>query len=336
MNRENNFNIIHFLATLGVIYGHQCVFLGKNAPFLFGMDIHGISVRIIFVVTGYLITESWLRSKTCVIYVRKRLKRIFPPLILCVIFCVLLGAFLTTEAVGSYFKNSISYIWHNVFLFPKFDLPGVFTDNIYPYSVNGSLWTLPIEMMCYFSIIILMELSNIAKEKENLAYTLLILLIGLIYILRITGKFNKNLPIWGTDWINAVEIAMYFYTGSLFSKIKLKKYCNLQVSIMLGIICSLSAGTMQSILRLPVIAYMVLSFAFAENPVFKNFDCKICYEIYLYAFPIQQALVQLIVIRGGKEYSTIGMFIISTVITAFVANIAYNFRKILKREAVSN
>ena len=158
----------------------------------------------------------------------------------------------------------------------------------------------------------------------------MILLISLVYILRVTGRFNKSLTIWGTDWINAVEIASYFFAGSFFSKVELNKYCNLQIAIIFAIICSLSVGTMQAIFRLPIITYIVLAFAFADNPVFKKFECRICYEIYLYAFPIQQALVQLIVIRGGKEYSAIVMCVISTLITVFIAQIAQNLLEKIK------
>lgn len=97
-----------------------------------------------------------MRSKNVGEYLFKRMTRIYPLLIVFVFVSVLAGAIFTTYSVKEYFLYSKDYLFKNLLMNPKFDLPGVFSDNIYPVAVNGSLWTLPVEFACYILLIFFM------------------------------------------------------------------------------------------------------------------------------------------------------------------------------------
>ena len=58
--RDNNFTMIRFIATIFVFAGHMGFIRGGEPPFLAGFFLHEIGVGILFLIGGYLITQSWL------------------------------------------------------------------------------------------------------------------------------------------------------------------------------------------------------------------------------------------------------------------------------------
>ena len=74
-----------------------------------------------------------------------------------------------------------------------------------------------------------------------------------------------------------------------------------------------------AIAYLPVITYVTMSFALPKKAWFAKFKGRLSYEVYLYSFPIQQSLVQLLMIRGGKTYSVAYMFGLSFIITLVIS-----------------
>ena len=79
--KENNLNLIRLLLALLVLFAHCC-------PLAFGMeaakrpilqnDAGSFAVDQFFFISGFLITASWLRSKSMNDYLRKRVLRIYP------------------------------------------------------------------------------------------------------------------------------------------------------------------------------------------------------------------------------------------------------------------
>lgn len=328
MSRKNNFSFVHMIGALMVVLGHQYVLMGYSAPTILGMDIHGLGVRIIFVISGFLVTESFMRSKNVREYLFKRMVRIYPLLVVFVFVSILAGALFTTCSFKDYFLFSKDYLFKNLLMSPKFDLPGVFSDNIYPVSVNGSLWTLPVELTCYILVIFFMLLNKLLEKKSvrvaNGYYAFLCILLGVIYILRITGVLNSTLIFWGTDWANAIQVSAYFFMGSLFSKLNLKKYCNLQMAVVLCGLCMGIGGIFTRIMWIFVIPYATLSFSLTDNPLFSNvIKNNICYGVYIWSFPVQQALIQVLIIRNQMQCSPLLMFIASLIPTLLLAYISF-------------
>lgn len=319
MEKENNFSSIHLGAALLVVLGHQYVLMGSSVPLIFGVDINGIGVRIIFVMSGYLITESYMRSKSAGQYMGKRLMRIYPPLAACIFLTVVvIGPIFTRCGLKEYFTGSIDYAVRNIAMYPVFSLPGVFQDNVNQTAVNGSLWTLPVEMMCYILLIGFMKIYDILSKKSQAAakifYASVGIVLWIIYVLRITGVLQHSLVFWGTDWCSAIGVAVYFLWGSIFSRLGLKNICNLQTAVFWGMICGCVDGPLRAVLLLPFVTYITIAFAFADKPIFsKLMKNNYSYGIYLWAFPIQQSVIQVIMIRGGQYYSPLVMFLISMV-----------------------
>lgn len=307
INRENNFALLHFLGACMVMYGHQWVLLGGTAPGVLGNSVSTLGVKMIFVITGFLITQSFLRSGKLLVFLKRRLIRIFPALKFCLLGTVLSLSLVSTLRFSEYFRGSFSYVWHNVLLYPWYNLPGVFENNPYPYAVNGSLWTMPVEVAMYFIMGLLLWLkTKIRKESlgRNL-YTAIALLFVIAEALKDVTGVSLSLCVWGTNWTVAMDLIPYMFIGSLFETANLKKYCNLQVAAVLLLLgCGISSRYIE-LLTFIILPYGTMSLALCEKPYFSHWFEKnnIAYGIYLWGFPIQQLLIYLIQVRGGHSMS---------------------------------
>lgn len=106
-----------------------------------------------FAISGYAVSLSWERSRSFAAYAARRLRRILPAYIAVVVLCWLAGAAISTLGPVSYWLNPASwrYLFAN-FTFAQFlgpSLPGVFAQNPWGDAVNGSLWSIRTELVCY-------------------------------------------------------------------------------------------------------------------------------------------------------------------------------------------
>lgn len=286
------------------MFGHQYVILGYHPPVLLGIGCHTLGVRILFAVSGYLAVMSYKRNNSYQ-FLLKRIVRVMPGLIFFTLgSAFILGPFFTRCTITEYFTYFKSYIWHNILLYPIFDLPGVFENNPYPITVNGSLWTLPIEVFGYLLIpicAVCVKQQTYPKRKTilNILGVGTVVLCYIIYALKATNIISARCIVWGTDWINAFEVLIYFALGGAAACLK-KKYLNIQYSIVLVIAYMLTSDYANILIRPFVITYLVLSVAYASPPQlgkhFEKLDCN--YTFYLWQMPIQQSVINILLKLG--------------------------------------
>lgn len=156
----DNFAAIRLLAALVVVFGHSFPLTGSEGPGYLGSPASTLAVKIFFVISGYMISESWLRDPHIGRYLRRRALRIFPALfVLCLFSVLVVGPALTSADLATYLSHHGTWNYlTNIALYPNYSLPGVFEGNIYPSAVNGSLWTLPIEFSMYLLLPVLLLL----------------------------------------------------------------------------------------------------------------------------------------------------------------------------------
>jgi peptidoglycan/LPS O-acetylase OafA/YrhL len=134
-------------------------------PRLLSAPLHTLGVYIFFIISGYLITKSWLRAARLAHYLRNRLLRILPGLFAVVLFSVFtLGPVASTLSTAHHFDDDGTWRYLlNMALRPVYVLPGVFEVLPHPRSVNGSLWTLPVEFFCYLIVPVILSLPARAR-----------------------------------------------------------------------------------------------------------------------------------------------------------------------------
>ena len=109
-------------------------------------------VDIFFAISGYLNAHSLFASRSWRVFLLSRAFRIYPALVLCVVFMGVLGAIVTTVSLQDYFsQQTFAFLWRNSGLFfgQRNFLPGVFETLPMGGGINASLWTLPIEGRFY-------------------------------------------------------------------------------------------------------------------------------------------------------------------------------------------
>lgn len=327
MNKQNNINMLHFIGASLVIYGHT--FAVIDVPLyhkiLPGVTPHGLGLWILFAISGYLVTGSLERCETVGEYIKKRIIRIYPPLILCLLLSVIvLGGLFEDLFSLQYWKSGLVYVWKNILLQDNIYLNSVFADNIIPYSINGSLWSLKIEIACFFLLIPFILLIKKCPRIGKLIFLIFTALLFVTYIL-------KELAIISPDYNTYVFTSLSFFLGSAVYVFELKRLCNLQSAVIVYLLSVGISGIAQvSWIYLPVAVYIALSFAFDTRPLFSTaFKKDICYEMYLYSFPIQQILVQFIIIKKGYQIHVIALFIIALTLTIVVSYFTNRINEII-------
>jgi peptidoglycan/LPS O-acetylase OafA/YrhL len=141
-----------------------------------------VGVLIFFAISGYLNTLSVVRHKSMSSFLVSRGVRIYPALVVCILFTVILGAFVVSN-VKSYFDYQLlSFIVKDITLFfgMKAGVSGaVFTGNADPNALNGSLWTLAYEVKMYVLLAMCFAASRFKLNAPLIVSVCGILLISL-------------------------------------------------------------------------------------------------------------------------------------------------------------
>lgn len=345
-SRENNFNIIRFVAAMMVVLGHMCHLLGLQVNQFLGQEVSTIGVKIFFLISGYLIAQSFLNDSNLIRYAIKRIFRIMPGLIGVVLFsAIIVGPIFTVLPVKDYFlSGGIGVYLRNIFLYPVYALPGVFETNPYPNAVNGSLWSLPVEVLMYIVIpVIFLLFKRMDKVKLAIVFAIVLEVTNILI-----GQFRPETiwVIYGTDLIAALAIIPYFFVGIIFASTKVKQYLNLQLAI--GLVCVAAMLDLPSALAelvvFFVLPYFIFSFSFAERPRFVKCFSKndFSYGLYLYGFVIQQCVVNLL----WKYQLSLNIYFVICAAITFVFSVMSWFliekpaqqigKRILKSEKIAN
>lgn len=163
-SRTNNFDLARLALALMVVGQHLGDLSGSFVVAGWFRHWSGLfAVQGFFVISGYLIAQSWERSSGPWDYTIKRLRRLYPGYLASVILFGLLCA--TTSSVPFLQLLGRSETWrfwvaNLTFLnFVQDTLPGVFTGR--PHAeINGALWTIKIEVMFYAAVPVIMALMR--------------------------------------------------------------------------------------------------------------------------------------------------------------------------------
>lgn len=293
---STNVNLIRFIAAILVIFSHSFyVAASQEDPFaLFcnkQTNFGGVAVAVFFFLSGFYVAKSLYRKGNVKEYMYKRCVRIFPQLWTVVLLSVFaLGPILTTCSLDKYFTNSSTYLYLlNGVLLPMHNLPGVFEKNIYGATVNGSLWTMPVEFVAYCTLAIILIISKyvLKNEKMQKAFHIMCvcMLVGIFVFLDI---FVKN------DFlITVVRPLIIFFMGVLYydyaDRIKLNIWIALFMLFITGLSCKIGLLNYALIICLP---YILVTLTLGTKQIKINSRILVVsYEMYLLGWPIQQIIV---------------------------------------------
>lgn len=118
-------------------------------------------------------------------------------------------------------------------------------------------------------------------------------LLSLLYLAR--SPADQQIVFWGTGLRSVADVGPYFFLGALYSVTSMKKWLSAPMSLLLVGVLALfwtPAYLLQQVGLMIVLPYSVLSFASQPVPLFSRLGRfgDPSYGVYLYGFPVQQAL----------------------------------------------
>ena len=206
--QRNSLDLLRLVAAMLVLYSHQFVLMGQADPSFLGLTTFGgAGVTVFFFLSGLLVWSSWDRDPHLLRFFTRRSLRIFPALwVLVVCSLFLLGPVYSTLSLSDYFSGAETRAYvSTAFLVPRYTLSGVFEDNPYARVVNGSLWTLPVEFLCYVSVAALGCLRGVSKGFRMAA-----MLLGVILL----ASFAPRVA--GLKFIPYFEMVVAFWAGAFY------------------------------------------------------------------------------------------------------------------------
>jgi peptidoglycan/LPS O-acetylase OafA/YrhL len=295
----NNFDFLRILASSLVVIHHAAHLSGNEHALpdpirsILGMSMGYFALLTFFVLSGFLVSHSWQKRRNTLDFIAARVLRIYPGLIVAVLFTAcILGPVLSDLSWSDYFKRSLfhQYLMNLSSIWFYYYLPGVFLENP-SHSVNGSLWTLSHELVCYF-LLWLMGILRIIRKRV----LLLIVLVGMVLLDVFFPVEIRSvvIPIVGIGFDTLYTLLLFFVSGAAFYAFKEKVPFHfpgmLAAFLLMYLMHDTSVYTYLAVLLFP---YFILCIAFAKPFPLRKVSriSDLTYGIFLYAFPVQQSII---------------------------------------------
>jgi peptidoglycan/LPS O-acetylase OafA/YrhL len=289
---KNNFDGVRLGLALIVFFAHIGILTEASEFSTFKYLFDSVfAVKGFFAISGFLIGRSYLSSGGLADYAEKRIRRIFPAYMSTILLCLLIGGVTTSLSVRDFLTapDTIRYIFANVSLanFLQPTLPGVFEGNPAQY-MNGSLWTIKIELMLYFCTPILILLF---RRYGALMISPMVFFSSIAW----AWYFEYDYPgRWGDEIARQFPGQLsYFVVGLLFS-FDLRILVWLKYIALVSVVSLFVFDNWMIKLFLDPISYstgvLYLSILAIRNLGIGRFG-DISYGIYLYHYPIIQFLI---------------------------------------------
>jgi peptidoglycan/LPS O-acetylase OafA/YrhL len=329
--RENNIDFVRIVLALLVILSHSYpLTLGheRSEPFMLlsrGQVTGGrIAVDLFFILSGFLISASYERSSSAVSFLRKRVARIYPGvLLLSLVTLVLFAPLAHARIEGTSVVAKILNVTGNTLRLAEWKYSGAFASNPAPGVINGSLWSIYYEFWCYIGVLAL-GLTGLLRSKKVLAVLFSVsIVVSLLFAYfkfhfsgGIIGEILGYPPFW------ARLLPMYL-AGVVFYRfrnlIPVSRAAVVACLLALVVACVLPVGYTAVF---PIAGtYLVMCFAFSrsirlhQTNRFGDFS----YGTYLYAFPLQQLIMSAI----GHPIHPLLLFALATPPTLLAAVISW-------------
>ena len=277
-HRANNFDTLRILAALAVICAH-------SIPLTYGPGVldalwgfsHGqatlgfVAIQVFFIISGYLITASYRHRPEPRRFIRARFLRLVPALLAVLwLLAFAVGPLVSTLPLSSYFASLLPY---RAALGLSDHLPGVFAHKPFSSGINGSLWTLRYEALCYLAVLLL-GLAGWLKRLPVLA----------IFIVLLAARLR-----FGSGPV--LEFGALFFAGAVLQFWQPRLAARYAVPCAILWLLALKFG-FYTLAADTVGAYLVIYLGLAPGVKLPNLarHGDFSYGVYIFAWPVQQIL----------------------------------------------
>lgn len=292
-NHYNNFNLLRLFAALQVVYTHSIVHLGISNEYLVSFAKlleHFPGVPIFFLISGYLITMSYDKNSD----IKNRILRIIPGLYVSfLIGLIILWYFNQFQGVNLLSILIWSFAQLTLFQFYNPDFIRDFGVGV----INGSLWTISVELIFYM----ILPIIYIFFKKDFYKRFIVLIIFSLIFYFYITEISTKTLMYEKLIAVSILPYLFYFLLGLLVykNKDKLMKYIENKVLLYLILYEIIVYLTIDNFSYLVLKQFVFTVLVFSAIFSYKSLSYKLMkhndftYGIYIYHMLIVNIFVEL-------------------------------------------
>lgn len=251
-----------------------------------GGDIHFgfLAVLVFFTISGFLVTPGLLRSENMIDFASHRILRVFPALIVVVITSMaLLGPALTISSPASYFFDPNLYRYAKNVLTLTYDyLPGVMNSGGHPVLINGALWTLHFEVLCYVTLALTSMLGILRRRS------LFLVLYLAFYGIHLAMSFDPTLvAVLPGRFLTFSKLFVYFGAGATLcifaDRIRFSIAFAISAFALVMVALPFGLGAVVMPLCLP---YIIIFCGLSALPGYQQLKRDLSYGVYLIHGPV--------------------------------------------------
>jgi peptidoglycan/LPS O-acetylase OafA/YrhL len=318
-HRRNSFDILRFIAASLVVYSHSFALTGLPEPHVGSTTFGGVGVWGFFAMSGYLIAGSWEQYPRFPVFIGKRALRIFPGLFVAISVSILALGFYSSLSYSDYLSHqqTVSYLNNILLINTHYSLPGVFSDNVYPNAVNGSLWTLAFEFFMYLLVALC---GIIGALKVRWVWPLWSLLVALNIVAQVRPRY-LTFSVLYLDMRLVAQLGLLYFSGVLLylhrARVKYPVWA-WGPALVFYVLASNQWPAYSWLFGSTLFSYGILGASrltiFSSFGKFGDFS----YGIYVYSFPVQQSIW-----HHTQTKSPIRMFALAMAISLALAVISW-------------
>lgn len=234
-----------------------------------------------FILSGYLIVQSWDRAPEAWAFLKKRLLRIYPAFLVASLISVLVVGPLAANPTRYFAELPVSNVLLRTLLLKMPIVPNVFQGLHYPL-VNGAMWTISREFACYLLVLVLGAPGLLRRRHAWAALTI--------------AAFAVFAWCYARHWdMKEIRLVISFLCGGVFYLYRDVIRLNGKIATLL--IAPLALGLCSPALAVPVLvtigAYILLYAALKHSTILGRFNQApdVSYGLYLYGWPTQMLLI---------------------------------------------
>ncbi len=360
VDRRNNFDLIRLIAATSVIFTHAFLIAEgeQNRDPLVVLTQNQcatglVGVFVFFVISGFLVTQSWDQTDSLPRYLAKRALRIYPGYAVCIFAITLgLGAAMTTLPLGDYLRDprTHDFLVANLTMgLQPNALPGVqFGQSWFGTVMDGPLWSLPLEVSLYV-MVALLGLTRLMRVP-----VLAVLLALGIFEVAFDHWIDKTIIPWITEphlasvagfLAGVLWMLPFFATGMLVYKLRDRGILNGRLALVAAAVL-LASVVLANVLPEGALPWSLHRHSFI--PTFAVCGCYLAlyvalhpslpvipaarfgdlsYGLYIYGWPVEQTIEYL---RPGASWWE--LFLLSMAATAAVAFLSWH---LIEKRALS-
>ncbi len=330
---RNNFDLLRLAGATLVVFAHSFQLTRPNEPIPSVMHetLGELGVVMFFSISGLLVARSWAYDPQPLSFAMKRALRLMPALVVSLLLTALvLGPLVTALPLSGYLQapGTKAYVLNNAIFQTDYTLPGVFAHTPFKLNVNASLWTLPLELKAYCLVLAVGLLGLFGRKR------LLMPVLAVFLALLAVGSIRSAIPYGDRLVATLVDVqapheilaevragaaqeyarlfAAFAIGAALFAVarwVPLRWSVGLAVTVAWAVATAVGGPNAVPIATAWLLPYVVLLLAYRTSHVVRlpRRLGDYSYGLYIFAFPVQQAIVQWTAPSSGWETFALAM-----------------------------